>query len=165
MAAVRETQGDRGRARRCAGALLATAVCGLLVLPLAAGPAAAEPVYPSAGQVAAAKATVAQRATDVSAIEGQLGAADVALQAVQVQVAQAIEAYDGAQYQLGLATTAAVEAGRSADAAESAVAGARQELGRFAAASYATGGGLASVEVVLGAASAEDLAQRSAVVQ
>jgi len=165
MRAERAEAGRRGlpaRRRQCLAAL-AGLTAALLAAPLGAGPAHAQPVYPSAGQVARAKAAVVARTGDVAAIEGRLAAADVALGRVQVDVDQAVEAYDAAMYRLQLATAAAVSAGRSADAAESAVDAARTELGRFAAASYRSGGGLASAEVVLGSATVDDLARGTAV--
>ena len=150
----------RTRARVLAGVVLAAAL-----FPITATPVLADPTYPSADAVARSKAAVAARAADVATIEGRLAAADIRLQRVSIEVAQAVEAYDGARYRLQLAAAAALTARAQADAADGAVQTSRVELGRFAAASYRSGGGLAGIDVLLGAQSVDDLARRTAVLQ
>ena len=150
----------RTRARVVAGVVLTAAL-----LPITATPVLADPTYPSADAVARSKAAVAARAADVATIEGRLAAADIRLSRVAIEVAQAVEAYDGARYRLQLAAAGALTARAQADAADGAVQTSRVELGRFAAASYRSGGGLAGIDVLLGAQSVDDLARRTAVLQ
>ena len=112
------------------------AVIGSFVITLLAAPAAADPTYPSQRQVDSAKATVADTAATVGRIEAQLAEADARMDELAVEVATAVEAYDGARWALQQATTAAADAADRYSGAQEQVRAAEQALGAYAAAVY-----------------------------
>ncbi|MEP7034824.1 MAG: C40 family peptidase [Actinomycetota bacterium] len=127
--------------------------------------AQADPVYPSAGQVNAAKAAVGDKAAQVSAVEAQLMAANARLVEVQTAADTANEKYNLARILLQQRTDAAKAAGQRATAAQTAATIASDKLGQFAAATYMQGGSLGSLEVFLSSKGPQDLLDRAAGVQ
>jgi cell wall-associated NlpC family hydrolase len=116
---------------------------GLIAVPAQADPK--PPVIPSQSTVDAAKKAAAAKAAQVSAIEQQLASAGARLEQLGVQAAKAGEIYNGAMYRLQQAQAEAKAAGDRADKAEKTLAVQRQQIGRFAAASYQGGGDLAKL--------------------
>ncbi|NEA34455.1 C40 family peptidase [Streptomyces sp. SID13031] len=116
---------------------------GLISVPAQADPR--PPVIPSQSSVDAAKKAAAAKAAQVAAIEQQLAGASARLDQLGVQSAKAGEIYNGAMYRLQQAQAEAKSAGDRADKAEKALATQRQQIGRFAAASYQGGGDLAKI--------------------
>lgn len=116
---------------------------GLIAVPAQADPK--PPVIPSQSTVDAAKKAAAAKAAQVAAIEQQLASAGARLEQLGVQAAKAGELYNGAMYRLQQAQAEAKAAGDRADKAEKTLAVQRQQIGRFAAASYQGGGDLAKI--------------------
>jgi cell wall-associated NlpC family hydrolase len=127
--------------------------------------ASADRHYPSAGEVAASKAKVASRSEQVGQIEARFAAANARSARLAVEVAQAVEAYNGARVRLDQAVSAAEEAQRKADGAREGVADARRELGTFAAAAYRSGGDLAGLTTFFAAEGPRDLISRAAALE
>lgn len=123
----------------------------------AAGSASADPSYPSDHDVADAREAEAEANGSVAAIEARMAALTSQADDLYIQVAKAVEAYNGARIQLDEAERgeeqAREHAARSAAAAEQA----RIELGRLAAASYGQGGELSTVGMLLTADDGEAL--------
>ena len=90
----------------------------LAVLPLG-GTATADGLLPGAGEVQAARATAAQRAAQVTAVEQQLAAAQAAERELDVRAEEAVEKYNGALVRRQSAQTGAVRAAEAAAQAES----------------------------------------------
>ncbi|MEV6410809.1 C40 family peptidase [Kribbella sp. NPDC051718] len=116
---------------------------GLIAVPAQADPK--PPVIPSQSTVDAAKKAAAAKAAQVNAIEQQLAGAGARLEQLGVQAAKAGEVYNGAMYRLQQAQAEAKAAGDRAARAEKTLAAQRQQIGRFAAASYQGGGDLAKL--------------------
>ncbi|MFI5711308.1 NlpC/P60 family protein [Kribbella sp. NPDC051620] len=128
---------------------------GLIAVPAQADPK--PPVIPSQSTVDAAKKAAATKAAQVSAIEQQLASAGARLEQLGVQAAKAGEVYNGAMYRLQQAQAEAKAAGDRADRAEKTLAAQRQQIGRFAAASYQGGGDLAKLGPLFTADGAQEL--------
>ena len=90
-------------------------------------------------------------------MQAKLARAQSQLDALLNNAERAVEAYNGALYQLDQAKAAAAAAQARADAAAASVAAAQREVGRFAAASYRMGGGIASFASMLDADGPQDL--------
>jgi septal ring factor EnvC (AmiA/AmiB activator) len=151
----------RGRCRRLTAAM--TAVCaGALVVTLSPTASAdPDPGFPSAEQVEKAKQAEAAKNGEVGAIEAQLAQADQLLEQLDLQVAAAVEAYLEAVYQLQMAEQEAADTAVRAQEADAAVETARDELGRFASASYRMGGDLAFLSALLDAKGPKGLADQA----
>ncbi len=152
--------------RRRRSALLAVAAVLASLAPL--GPmarAADHPVVPSQEQVDASKAQAAGTADQVGAIEAQLAGASARADRLATEVAQAVEAYNGARFRLAAAVARAAQAQQQAGSAQQQVATARAVLGRFAAAAYRSGGDLGGLSAFLYAQSPRELLSRAAALQ
>jgi cell wall-associated NlpC family hydrolase len=103
------------------------------------GSAAADPVYPSQGDVAAAQAAAAAKAGQVASLQAQLAAQQDQLDAAQTKLSVAAEDYDEAQALLQQRTTEATAAEAAADRAAAAYEQARTALGRVASEQYRGG--------------------------
>ena len=117
-------------------------------MALVAVPAQADPkppVIPSQSTVDAARKAATAKAAQVAAIEQQLAGAGARLEQLGLQTDKAGEIYNGAMYRLQQAQAEAKAAGDRADKAEKTLATQRQQIGRFAAASYQGGGDLAKI--------------------
>jgi len=124
-------------------------------------PASADPRTPSQAQVDAARQAAADGASQVEAVQGQLAAANDALDTAQVQAAVAAEAYDAATEELAARTEAARSTAEAATAAQVRADEARAAVGRLAAGSYRTGGDLDRVSAFLSADGPQDLLDRA----
>ena len=103
------------------------------------------PVIPSKAAVERAKQAAASKAAQVAAIERQLAAANARLEQLGIQSGIADEAYNGAVYKLQQAKVEAAAAAARATKAQQTLATQRQQIGRFAAASYQGGGDVAKI--------------------
>ena len=103
------------------------------------------PVIPSKAAVERAKQAAASKAGQVAAIERQLAAANARLEQLGIQSGIADEAYNGAVYKLQQAKAEAAAAAARAAKAQQTLAIQRQQIGRFAAASYQGGGDVAKI--------------------
>jgi cell wall-associated NlpC family hydrolase len=147
-------------------ALLVAAAVLAAVSPFGPAALAADhPVFPSQSEVDASKAQAAATSDQVGQIEAQLAAASARSDRLATEVAQAVEAYNGARVQLDAAVAKAAQAQRDADEAQQRVAAARVELGRFAAAAYRSGGDLGGLSAFLYAQSPRDLISRASALQ
>jgi cell wall-associated NlpC family hydrolase len=152
---LRATSGGRitsaGKTGRAGKALLSgvLAIClaGAMAVPTLPAEAAKPkpPVIPSKAAVERAKQAAASKAGQVAAIERQLAAAGARLEQLGVASGIADEAYNGAVYRLQQAKAEATAAAARAAEAQKTLTAQRQQIGRFAAASYQGGGEVAKI--------------------
>ncbi|HEY8707223.1 MAG TPA: C40 family peptidase, partial [Burkholderiaceae bacterium] len=141
---------------------LATGATLALLLSTPTVVAHADPVYPSADQVNAAKAAVGDKAGQVAVVEAQLMASNARLVEVQTAADVANEKYNLARILLQQRTDAAKAAGERAAAAQTTATIASDKLGQFAAATYMQGGNLGQLEAFLSSNGPQDLLDRAA---
>ncbi|TDC51884.1 NlpC/P60 family protein [Jiangella ureilytica] len=115
------------------------------------GPAFADPTYPSESEVQDARDAERAAAGGVAALEARLATLSARVDALYIEAAKAIEAYNGARVQLKQATEAERTAREAAVERAAEAEQARVDLGRMASATYSQGGQLAGVGMVLGA--------------
>jgi peptidoglycan DL-endopeptidase CwlO len=127
-----------------------------------AAPANADPVYPSADQVAGAKQAVSDAASTVAGLEASLAVSSSRLEALRTQVQIAAEAFDAAQVELDQRTQAARSAAAQARAAAAAAQKAQDDVGQLAVDSYYDGQGLGGLEVLMGASTPAELLSSAA---
>ncbi|HEY5249091.1 MAG TPA: C40 family peptidase [Dermatophilaceae bacterium] len=145
--------------------VIATSAALALVLSTATVSANADPVYPSAGQVKAAKAAVGYKVARIAVVEGRLAASNARLVKVQTAAEVAAEKYNLARILLQERTDAAKAAAERAAAAQKTAGIALEKLGQFAASEYMQGGNLDQLEVFLSSKGPQDLLDRAAAVQ
>ncbi|GAA0579567.1 C40 family peptidase [Kribbella sandramycini] len=117
----------------------------MTVVPVTAQAKPSPPVIPSQAAVERAKKAAADKAGQVKAIEQQLAAAEARLEQLGVRSGIADEAYNGAVYRLEQARKDAAAAAARAAKAQKTLTEQRQQIGRFAAASYQGGGDIAKL--------------------
>ncbi|TDO62460.1 cell wall-associated NlpC family hydrolase [Kribbella sp. VKM Ac-2571] len=140
--------GKTGRAGKALlSGVLAICLAGAMAVPTLPAEAAKPkpPVIPSKAAVERAKQAAASKASQVAAIERQLAAAGARLEQLGVQSGIADEAYNGAVYRLQQAKAEAAAAAARAAEAQKTLTAQRQQIGRFAAASYQGGGDVAKI--------------------
>ncbi|MFI6829026.1 NlpC/P60 family protein [Kribbella sp. NPDC050241] len=115
------------------------------------------PVIPSQAAVEKAKQAAVAKAGQVAGIEQQLAAASARLEQLGVASGIADEAYNGAVYKLQLAKTEAAAAAARAAKAQKTLTTQRQQIGRFAAASYQGGGDVAKIAPLFTAEGPQEL--------
>ncbi|MBB5787661.1 NlpC/P60 family protein [Jiangella mangrovi] len=115
------------------------------------GPAFADPTFPTESEIQDARDAERAAAGGVAALEARLATLSAQVDALYIQAAKAIEAYNGARLQLEQATEAESTAREAARQRAAEAEQARVDLGRMAAATYSQGGQLAGVGMVLGA--------------
>jgi cell wall-associated NlpC family hydrolase len=125
----------------------------------------AEPVYPSEGQVDAARAATQDKAAQVGAIENQLLASHGRLVEVQMAAEMASEKYNLARLLLEQRTEEAKSAGRRAAAAQKTADISSDKLGQFAATAYMQGGNLGQLEAFLSSNGPQEVLERAAGIQ
>ncbi|WP_405062486.1 C40 family peptidase [Kribbella sp. NBC_01505] len=139
--------GKTGRAalsRAALSGVLAVCLAGsMMVVPVEAQAKPKPPVIPSQAAVERAKKAAADKAGQVKAIEQQLAAAEARLEQLGIQSGIADEAYNGAVYRLEQAKKDAAAAADRAAKAQKSLTTQRQQIGRFAVASYQGGGDIA----------------------
>src|SRR5690349_20267205 len=109
-----------------------------LAVPLSS--AHADPVYPSADQVAGAKAAAGAAASQVADLDQQLAASRDRVDALQQAAGDAAESANGAQLDLEKATAESSDAQAQAGAAQATADEAMLNLSRYAAEVYQGGG-------------------------
>jgi len=138
--------------------VLAVCLAGsMAVIPVPAQAKPKPPVIPSKAAVERAKQAATAKAGQVAAIEQQLAAASARLEQLGVASGIADEAYNGAVYKLQQAKTAAAAAAARAAKAQKTLATQRQQIGRFAAASYQGGGDVAKIAPLFTAEGPQEL--------
>jgi cell wall-associated NlpC family hydrolase len=146
---------------------LVTATGTALMLALT-GPllnAQADPVYPSAGEVKAAKSAVGDKAAQIAVVEGRLKVSNARLVELQTAAEMAAERYNLARILLQERTDAAKAArGRAAEAQKIADV-ASDRMGQFAATAYRQGGNLGQLEAFLSSNGPQDVLERAAGIQ
>ncbi len=147
--------GKTGRA--LLSGVLAVCLAGSMAVVPAAAAKPKPPVIPSKAAVERAKQAAGAKATQVAAIENQLAAANARLEQLGVASGIADEAYNGAVYKLQLAKTDAAQAAARAAKALKTLATQRQQIGRFAAASYQGGGDVAKLAPLFTAEGPQEL--------
>ncbi|MFI5730118.1 C40 family peptidase [Kribbella sp. NPDC051587] len=136
--------GKTGRAA-LSGVLAVCLAGGMLMVPVDAQAKPKPPVIPSQAAVDRAKKAASDKAGQVKAIEQQLAAAEARLEQLGIQSGIADEAYNGAVYRLQQAKKDAATAADRAAKAEKSLTTQRQQIGRFAVASYQGGGDIAKL--------------------
>lgn len=125
---------------RSRAALAAVSVaCAALLVPASAG-ANPGPGGPSARQVAASKAAVAQREQQVAAAAASLGKAQARFMRLSNAAEVVVEKYDEAEVALAVAQRSAATAERVLAVADRQYAKSRRAVVRFARSAYETGG-------------------------
>ncbi|MGI8717683.1 MAG: hypothetical protein ACR2JN_07620, partial [Lapillicoccus sp.] len=153
------------RPARRATRLALVSLSGIALLTSVAAPAYADPgpVFPSADQVAGAKAAVTDRAGQVAALDAQLAASRDTVVQMQDAAAAAGEAANGAQFELAQRTKESGVARARADAARAKADEANLALSRYAADVYQQGGGsMGPLDVFFGGAGPQDVLDRAA---
>ena len=139
---------------------------GALTIGLANGlkvaPAGADPVFPSLGQVDAAKSAVASAAGSLSQIEGAYAAASRRLSDLRTEAGLAAAAEQAAQALLQERTAAVADAESAAQQAAAEKSAADLELRHTAAQIYQEQGSMSGVGAYLASRGPQDLADRSA---
>jgi cell wall-associated NlpC family hydrolase len=148
--------GKTGRAL-LSGVLAVCLAGSMAVIPVPAQAKPKPPVIPSKAAVERAKQAATAKAAQVAAIENQLAAASARLEQLGVASGIADEAYNGAVYRLQLAKTEAAQAAARAAKAQQTLATQRQQIGRFAAASYQGGGDVAKLAPLFSANGPQEL--------
>ncbi|MFG1816055.1 NlpC/P60 family protein [Kribbella sp. NPDC049174] len=148
--------GKTGRAL-LSGVLAVCLAGSMAVIPVPAQAKPKPPVIPSKAAVERAKQAASAKAGQVAAIENQLAAANARLEQLGVASGIAAEAYNGAVYKLQLAKTDAAQAAARAAKAQKTLATQRQQIGRFAAASYQGGGDVAKLAPLFTAEGPQEL--------
>ncbi|GAC1323088.1 MAG: hypothetical protein NVSMB13_02430 [Mycobacteriales bacterium] len=136
---------EHHRARRATAGLVAGLVA-WAVLAAAGTPAYAAPTQ---ADIDASQAVAGQRAAQVGQLTAQVVAADAALAKVNENAEAAFEAYNGAQVKLAGAGQAARVAAADLAASDQRVHAAQEQMSRFVAASYKSGGDLSSVAALV----------------
>jgi peptidoglycan DL-endopeptidase CwlO len=145
--------------------VIATGTALVLALTAPVVSAHADPVYPSADQVKAAKAAVGDKAGQISVVEGRLKASNARLAEVQTAAEVAAERYNGARVLLQERTDAATAARGRAAAAQKIADSASDKLGQFAATTYRQGGNLGQLEAFLSSSGPQEVLERAAGIQ
>jgi peptidoglycan DL-endopeptidase CwlO len=148
--------GKTGRAL-LSGVLAICLTGSMAVIPVPAQAKPKPPVIPSKAAVERAKQAATAKAAQVAAIEKQLAAANARLEQLGVASGIADEAYNGAVYRLQQAKAEAAAAEARAAKAQQTLATQRQEIGRFAAASYQGGGDVAKLAPLFSAQGPQQL--------
>jgi cell wall-associated NlpC family hydrolase len=126
---------------------------------LAPAPAYADPPGPSAGEVAASKATVAQREEQVKQAAAKVARAEAGFEKLNNDAEIVFERYNEAEVKLHAAQTAAGTAKSVLAIANHQVAKGRRAVAHFARAAYETGG-VSAVDAVLSPGGAHALVAR-----
>ncbi len=161
------TPGSRVANTRKAGRALLAGVLSISLtgsVALISAPAMADPkppVIPSQAQVDQARKAVGDKAAQVAAVQARLAAESARLEALGRAADRAAEAYNGAVYRLQQVRAAAALATQRAAKAKADLAAQGRQIGRFAVASYQSGGGLAQVGPLFTADGAQSLLDRA----
>ncbi|HEX7538574.1 MAG TPA: NlpC/P60 family protein [Dermatophilaceae bacterium] len=145
--------------------LVTAAASALAIAAIAPLSAHADPVYPSSGQVKAARAAVGGKAAQIAALEAQLKVSTARLQELQSGAEAAAEKYNLARILLQERTDAAKAAAQRATAAREVADLASDKLGQSAASAYMQGGSLGQLEPFLSSRGPQEVLDRTALFQ
>ncbi|HEU4329791.1 MAG TPA: C40 family peptidase [Lapillicoccus sp.] len=134
-----------------------------IALPL--GTAHADPIYPSADQVAGAKAAASSAAGQVADLDQQLAASRDRVDALQQAAGDAMESANGAQLDLEKASAESSDAQAKAGAAQATADDATLTLSRYAAEVYQGGGDTSQLDVFFGAGGPQEVLDRASGIQ
>ncbi|HEU4997865.1 MAG TPA: C40 family peptidase [Lapillicoccus sp.] len=134
-----------------------------IAAPLSA--AHADPVYPSADQVAGAKAAAASAAGQVADLDQQLAASRDRVDALQQAAGDAAEVANGAQLDLERAAAESADAQAKASAAQATADDATLTLSRYAAEVYQGGGDTSQLDVFFGSGGPQEVLDRASGIQ
>ena len=166
IASARPHDGAR-RARR-AGRVVATGALSAVLLVTGSPAALAAPgddAVPSRDEVEDAEARVAEKRSDVGAIQAALVMANQRLEAAAVRAEQASEAYNGAMWRLDLARREVATARREAAEARRTLAEQRRSIGALVAATYQQASQLTVAGALMGADGPEGVLDQYATFQ
>ena len=149
--------------RKLAGVLAALLTGAVLVA--GAGPASAEPVNPSDGELDQAAAARQAAAAEVDRITGLLADAESQLEQVQVRAEAAGTAYLAAEEERQLADAAAAAAARDLQLAVDAVTASQSRIRDFSRDTYMNGGELTSELALLDVDGPAELVQKAAMLE
>ncbi len=154
-------------ARRAARAGI-TVLAGLGLVAGIAAPlssAHADPVYPSADQVAGAQAAASSAADQVASLDQQLAASRDRLDALQQDAGNAAEAANGAQLQLEKAAAESADAQAKAATAQATADDATLTLSRYAAEVYQGGGDTGQLDIFFGGGGPQEVLDKASGIQ
>ena len=154
-------------ARRAARAGI-TVLAGLGLVAGIAAPlssAHADPVYPSADQVAGAQAAAASAADQVTSLDQQLAASRDRLDALQQDAGNAAEAANGAQLELEKAAAESSDAQAKAATAQATADDAMLTLSRYAAEVYQGGGDTGQLDIFFGGGGPQEVLDKASGIQ
>ena len=154
-------------ARRAARAGI-TVLAGLGLVAGVAAPlssAHADPVYPSADQVAGAQAAASSAADQVASLDQQLAASRDRLDTLQQDAGNAAEAANGAQLQLEKAAAESADAQAKAAAAQATADDATLTLSRYAAEVYQGGGDTGQLDIFFGGGGPQEVLDKASGIQ
>ena len=152
------------RPSRSMAGLLAALLTGA-VLVAGAGPASAEPVNPSDGELDQAATTQQAAAAEVQRIAGLVAESESQLEQVQVRAEAAGTAYLAAEEERQLADAAAAAAARELQVAVDAVGASQSRIRDFSRDSYMNGSQLTSELALLDVDGPAELVQKAAMLQ
>jgi peptidoglycan DL-endopeptidase CwlO len=148
--------------RRTGLALGAVVLSATLVL---SAPAAAAPATPTEEEVEQARRTAQQRAGEAAMLQQRLDGLTAQLRELQIAAGEATEAFNEAREALAKAEADEAAAQATRVAAEQRAEASRRHLGQLAAATYRTGGELATVNLILDAGTERALFDGAAVMR
>jgi peptidoglycan DL-endopeptidase CwlO len=119
--------------------------------------AAATPVTPTQEEIDSARRTAEQHAQDAGRLQLRLDGLSTQLRDLEIAAAEATEAFNVAREAAAQAGAAEAAARSEATAAQQRAEESRRHLGRLAAATYRTGGELATINLILDAGTERDL--------
>jgi murein DD-endopeptidase MepM/ murein hydrolase activator NlpD len=154
----------RRRPSRSLAGVLAALLAGAFLVA-GAGPASADPVNPTDGELDQAAAARQAAAAEVERIAGLLAAAELQLEQVQVQAEAAGTAYLAAEEERELAEAAAAAAARDLQLAVDAVVASQARIRDFSRDTYMNGGELTSELALLDVDGPAELVQKAAMLQ
>ena len=159
---VLEQPGEKRRVARIAVTTLSGVALLASLVTTSARADQPNPVYPSAQQVAGAKAAAQSAEGQAAAIDQQLAGSRAQVDSLQQHAADAGEAANGANLALDEATAAATDAASKAAEAQSRSDEAALTLSRYAAEIYQGGGGTSQLDVFFGGGGPQDVLDRAA---
>ena len=152
-----------GRARvRWIGRATGIAVVAALAVGVVPGVADAAPRNPSDGEISSAQDEASQAAHQAGTIAGQLAKAQASVDDANAHAALALDQFEGKQQAYENAQAKAAAAAAAARKAQADLAGARDDVAKFARDSYMSGSTSPGMEAVLTSGSPAQMLERQA---
>lgn len=136
---------------------MAVTVVAGAIIAVTGGLASADTEYPSESDIEDAQEVERKAQDAVEAAEARLTEMEAELDELHIAAGLLVEAYNGARIALQDAEATEAEAFGRAEEAATEKEAAREDLGRFAASSYRTGGQLVTLSAILDAGEPDDL--------